>query len=83
MSTDRSHGSARQRRAASRWLSLALITLLSVPPAAFAAPWGTVRARSLGAHPVATLPAPFASVVVNSTGDGDKLTAVDAPAAGI
>ena len=53
----------------------ALTTLPALPPAAFAAPWGAVSARSLCAHTVAALPALCASIVFRTTGDGDKVSA--------
>jgi hypothetical protein len=47
--------------------------LLVLPPAAFAAPHGAAKARSLGAHTVAALPDLNTNVVINGPGP-DKLT---------
>jgi parallel beta helix pectate lyase-like protein len=70
MNTRRSYASSRNRPARSKWLSLALAALLALPPAAFAAPWGTVSARSLGAHPAVAPSAPAGLIyTVNTTGD--------------
>ena len=72
MNTRRSNASSRNRLAG-RWLSLAFVALLALPPIAVAA-WHTVTARSSGAHAVV---GPFAptSIEVNTTGDGDNLDA--------
>ncbi|MCA1636594.1 MAG: hypothetical protein LC802_23620, partial [Acidobacteria bacterium] len=75
MHTRRSHATSSNRLAGFEWLSLALAALLALPPAAFAAPRGVVWARSLAAHPVAAPLAPVASIVVNTTGDGDNVDA--------
>src|SRR5687768_9407561 len=75
MDNRRSHAPSRQRLAGSEWLGLALAALLVLPPVVFAAPRGAVSARSLGAHTVAAPPALFASIAVNTTGDGDNVDA--------
>ena len=76
MNTRRSYASLRNRHASSEWLSLALGALLALPPAAFAAPWATVSARSFGADTSVAPLAPTASIVVNTTGDGDNVDAI-------
>ena len=72
MKTGRSHASSRQRLTSSPWLSLALVTLLSVPSAAFVKPpAGFGRGFAARAAGATTTPQTVGFLITaNSTGGG-------------
>jgi hypothetical protein len=72
MKTGRPPMSSRHPLGESRWLSLALVTLLALPSGGFAVPRGAVSSRMRGSHAVAAPPAQLGFVFeVNTTGVAD------------
>ncbi len=73
MKTYRTQAASRRCLTASKWLSLALVTLLSIPSAAFATPGAALPLQS-GAYAVNMPIVSLASVIeVNQTGDGNNV----------
>ncbi len=75
MKTNPLQSTSRSRLALCKSLSITIITLLSLPGAAFAKPrsaWSSPRAANAV---VMTSPPPAATIEVNTTGDGDNVNA--------
>src|SRR5215208_167423 len=63
-----------KRTAVSKWITLTLVTILSLPFSGSATLRGEMSSRASGVRPVSTVGAPLVGLIeVNSTGDGDNL----------